>query len=101
MFENRPVGISNLAEHPHDAAVFGAPGKEHQRRRVGDKEEIRVDVPVKAFDGGSVDRDAVLEGVLELGGHQRDILLTAEDVGVGEADEFDVIFFDKLTNLFS
>lgn len=48
---------------------------------------------------GSVKADALAEGTRQLAGHDRDVLLYAEDIAKGETDELDVIFLDELDGL--
>ena len=70
--ERRPVGRGDIAEHARlaDAAVHR--GQDLERRRVRDRDHVRLLDAREAFDRAAVESHAVLEGGLELGGRDRE-----------------------------
>ncbi len=79
--------VLDVAEHAGDGGVLPTPGDDLEGARVGHGEHVGFLHPAVALDGRSVERHALLEGGLELGGGDREALERAEDIGEPEADE--------------
>jgi len=60
----------------------------------GAGEHVALLHPAEAVDGRAVELHALVEGVLELGGTDRERLQLTEDIGEPEADEAHAAFFD-------
>ena len=53
----------------------------------------------KAGDGAAVETDPFLQGFGQIAGQDGDVFLGAEDIGEGEADEFDMVVLDKVQDI--
>ncbi len=98
------VGVAardpDVAEHAGDGVLaLGAPGDQVEGRGVRHRDHVRLLDRVEAGDRGAVEAHAAVEGVLELGGVDREALELAEDVGEPEPHEADVVFLDDLDDV--
>ena len=94
------AGDADVAEHARDRVlVLGAPGDQGEGRGIGHGDHVRLLDRVEAGDRGAVEAHAAVEGVLELGGVDREALQLAEHVGEPEADEADVVLLDDLDDV--
>ena len=91
------LGRADVGEHARDAAalVLRAPRQHRERRRVRHRDHVGLLDRVEAGDRGAVEAHAALEGVVELGGVDRERLQLPEDVGEPEADEADAALLDE------
>ncbi len=94
--ERAAVRILDVAVEADDAALRRAPRQNGQRGRIGEEQQIAVVHVQKAAQRGGVEVDAVLKGAHQLGRHDGDILLVAQNIAEGETDELDVVLLDKL-----
>ena len=91
------AGDADVAEHARDRVfLLGAPGQQVEGRRVRHGEHVGLLDRVEAGDRGPVEAHPAFEGVVQLGGVDREALQLPEDVGEPEADEADVVLFDEL-----
>ena len=89
------LGRQDVAEHPADALLLGPPGQHRERRRVRHGDHVGLLDRVEAGDRGAVEAHPALEGVVELGGVDRERLQLAQDVGEPEPDEADLALLDE------
>ena len=75
------------------------PGQHTEGGRVRAQQQIRVDLPAEAGNGGAVDGDTVLEGPVQFLRHNGDIFLAARRVAEGHADELHVLLRRILLDL--
>jgi len=93
----RALGREDVAEHPADPLLLRAPGQQREGPRVRLGDHVRLLDRVEAGDARAVEAHAVVEGVVELLGIDRERLQVAEDVGEPESNEADVpLFHDRL-----
>ena len=94
------AGHADVAEHPRDGVLFlGAPGQQLEGRRIRHRDHVRLLDRVEARDRGPVEAHAAVEGVLELGGVDREALQLAEHVREPEPHEADVVLLDHLDDV--
>ena len=94
------AGHLDVAEHPrHRVLVLRPPGDQGEGRGIGHGDHVRLLDRVEAGDRGAVEAHAALEGVLELGGVDREALQLAEHIGEPESDEADVGLLDQLDDV--
>ena len=93
------VGLTDFAVKAHDTSLTGPPGQDRERGGIGEEQKIASIRGSEARKGGCVKADALAEGTRQLAGHDRDVLLYAEDIAKGETDELDIIFLDELDGL--
>ena len=94
------AGHPDVAEHAGDGVLrLGAPGDQVEGRGVRHRDHVRLLDRVEAGDRGPVETHAAVEGVLELGGVDREALQLAEDVGEPEPHETDVVLLDHLDDV--
>ena len=89
--EGRAVGVGDGGEHLHHPPVFGAPGQGGEGLRVRMEQQVAAGLPSESGDGGSVESYPVAESPGQLIGHDGYVLLLAENVAEGEADEFHIL----------
>ena len=93
------TGNLDVAEHPADRVLVGAPGEDGERARVGHRDHVRLLDRVEPGDRGSVEAHAALEGVIEIVGVDREALQLTEDVGEPEPDEADAAIRDDAAHV--
>ena len=94
------AGDPDVAEHASDGILLlRAPGDQREGRRVGHRDHVRLLDRVEAGDRGAVEAHAAVEGVLQLGGVDREALQLAQHVGEPEADEAHVVLLDDLDDV--
>ena len=93
------VWLGHGAEHPHHPSMLRPPGQHTEGGRVRAQQQIRVDLPAEAGNGGAVDGDTVLEGPVQFLRHNGDIFLAARRVAEGHADELHVLLRRILLDL--
>jgi hypothetical protein len=86
--------VLDVAEHPGDRRVFAAPRHDLERARVRHREHVGLLDPAVTLDRGTVERHALLERGLQLGGGDREALERAQHVGEPEPHEADSPFLD-------
>ncbi len=94
------VGHQDVAEHPGRAGGLGAPGQDLEGARIRLGDHVGLVDPGEALDGGAVEADALVEGLLQLGGCHRDGLEEAEHVGEPQAHEPDVALLERTEHEF-
>ena len=91
------AGHTDVAEHAGDRVLLlGAPGDQREGREIGHRDHVRLLDRVEAGDRGAVEAHAAVEGVLQLGGVDREALQLPQHIGEPEADEADVALLDDL-----
>ena len=93
------VWLGHGAEHPHHPSMLRPPGQHTEGGRVRAQQQIRVDLPAEAGNGGAVDGDTVLEGPVQFLRHNGDIFLAARRVAEGHANELHVLLRRILLDL--
>ena len=93
------VGVGDGGKHTHDLAMLGTPGQQHQRVRLRMQQQIGVRLVAEAGDGGAVERNPICKRAWQFIRHNRYILLSAEHVAEGQADELHIFFLHILHNL--
>ncbi len=63
--------------------------------------QVGQDIVFEAVDVARSERDALLEGPLQLTRHDGDVLLFSEKIHECEADELDILFLDEGQNIFT
>ena len=71
--------------------MFRPPGQHTESGRVRAQQQIRVDLPTEAGNGGAVDGDTVPEGPVQFLRHNGDIFLAARRIAEGHADKLHVL----------
>ena len=94
-----PVRAGDVAEHPDDCSVHGPPGDQCHRGRIRLQEQIAPHAVLKPGDGTPVKGDAFLESPLQLMGHDRKILLLAENIKKSQADKLYVFILHQVPDL--
>ena len=94
----RTVRPGHGAEHPHHPAMLRAPRQNAQCRWVRVQQQIGVDLPAEARNGGTVNGDAIPERPVQLAGHDGDIFLTSLHIAEGHADKLNVLLRRVLAN---
>ena len=90
------VRVADIAIEPHDAPLRGPPGQDGQRRGVGEQQQVGVVDIEKSAQRGCIEVDAVFKSARQLGRHDGNVFLIAEDVAKGQTDELDVVLLYKL-----
>ena len=98
--ERGTVGISNIAEHTHNTAMFRSPWQNGQRGWVGMQKEIRFDMTAKSRDRPGINGNAVAKGAFCFSCHDGNILLCSVNIAECQTDEFHIFFLNKLDDLF-
>ena len=93
--ERRAVEMVDVAEHARLGGAGLAPREELERVGIGDRQHVSFLDAREPVDRRAVERHAVLERVLELGGADREALQIAEHVGEPQAHESHAAFFDS------
>ena len=93
------VRIFDVAEEPAHAALAGPPWQNGEGVQIRSKEQIRFRNVGKARNGGGIKRNAAFHRVGQLAGHDGNVLLYAEHIAEGQANELDVVFFYELHKL--
>ena len=99
-FKGPAVRIGDVAEHPHHLALLRPPRKLDQRGGVRVEQQIGADLAAEALHRRGVKGDPVGEGPLELGGHDRHVVLLSIDVAEGQTDKLDVLLLHELHYFF-
>ena len=81
---------ADVAEHARHAALGGAPGQELEGLGVGEGEHVGLLETSKAINRRAVEANALLEGLLELLGRDRERLQRAQDVCEPQANKTNV-----------
>ena len=98
----RAVRLDDVADHAADlgaelvAVLVDGPRHHLERRRVGDRDHVRLLDPVEAGDRRAVEAHAVVERALHLGGRDREGLEMTLEVGEPEEDVLDALVLDPL-----
>ena len=79
--------------------MLGSPREDGDGIRLGMEPNVYSVIAAEARYIRSVDRIALFERSVELSGLDGDILLYAENIAKGEADELNVLFLDILHDL--
>ena len=93
------VGIAKRAEHTDHLAVLGPQREDGNSIRFGMKPNVYSVIAAETRNVRSVDRIALFERSVELGGLDGYILLYAENIAKSKADELNVLFLDILHDL--
>ena len=94
------AGHADVTEHARDRVLLlRAPGQEVEGRRVRHGEHVGLLDRVEAGDRGPVEAHPAFEGVVELGGVDREALQLSQDVGEPEPDEAHVVLFAELDDI--
>ena len=94
--KGRAVRVADIAVKAHHAPLRRPPRQYGQRGRVGEQQQVGHIHIQEAAQGRGVEVDAVLERARQLGRHDGDVLLVAEDIAERQTDELHIVFFDKL-----
>ena len=97
--EGTAVRVGDGREHAHDLAMLGTPRQQRKRLRLRVQQQVGVRFVPEAGDGGAVERNAVGKGAGQLIRHNGNVLLPAENVAEGQADELHVLLLHILHNL--
>ena len=92
--ERGAVEVEDVAEDPRLGRGIG-PREQLEAVGVGPGEHVALLHPGEAVDRRAVERHALLEGVLQLGGADREALQLAEDVGEPQPHEADAALLDR------
>jgi hypothetical protein len=93
------AGLENVAEQVQ--ARLDAERIDEGRRRVGHHEHVGLVDGLPAADGGAVEGDAFLEHrLVEAPDRVAEVLQRSEHVAIHQVDEFDIVLFRKLKNVF-
>ena len=98
--EGRAVEVLDVAEHDAAGLVVGRPGEELEARRVGPGEDVGLLDPGEAVDGRTVELEALVEDLVELGRRDGDRLVGPEHVGEPQTDEADPPLLDRAKHVF-
>ena len=93
------VRLGHGAEHPHHPSMLRPPGQHTESGRVRAQQQIRVDLPTEAGNGGAVDGDTVPEGPVQFLRHNGDIFLAARRIAEGHADKLHILLRRILLDL--
>ena len=86
-----PIGIADIAKHPHHLAPAGPPGKIRQGFRDGEQEQVRLLHPAEAPHSGAIKGNALGERAFELLGHDGNIFLFSRSVAEDQANELHIL----------
>ena len=94
--ERRAVRIANVAVKAHYTALSRPPRQNGKRCRIGEQQQIRRFYIEKAAQRRRVEVDALLESAFQLGRHDGDVLLVAENIAKRKTNELYVVLLNKL-----
>ena len=94
--ERRAVRIANVAVKAHYTALSRPPRQNGKRCRIGKQQQIRRFYIEKAAQRRRVEVDALLESAFQLGRHDGDVLLVAENIAKRKTNELYVVLLNKL-----
>ena len=95
------VRVVHVADEPGHLAVLGPPGEDDKAVQVGPEILVRLVDADKPLDGGAVDHDLVVHGLLDLGGGDGHVFQLAKDVGELHSDEFYILLFHHSNDILS
>ena len=90
------VGLDDVADHAADLRLALARRHDPERRRIGDRDHVRLLDRVEAGDRRAVEAHAVVERALDLRRRDREALQMPFDVGEPEEDVLDALLLDLL-----
>ena len=94
--EWRAVRIADVAVKAHHAALSRTPRQNGKRCRIGEQQQVGDIHVEEAAQCGGVEVNALLEGAFQLGRHDGDVLLVAENIAKRKTNELYVVLLNKL-----
>ena len=93
------VGIIDVADETGNLSLLGSPGENHEAVEVRAQVLVGLVDAGKSLDGGAVNHDLIVHGLLQLASRDGNILQLAEDVGELHTDEGYVLVLNDFSDI--